>query len=93
VTGGKPIAVLLQSISGVIAINPLVPFYDIHGRKREVLLHIEHTLDLILPGIIAPAYHLRYNTGYQQHSARVSSLPPTLYSSRLTCNNEETMLN
>jgi hypothetical protein len=37
VTGGKPIAVLLQSISGVSAINPLVSFYDIHGGKREVL--------------------------------------------------------
>jgi hypothetical protein len=37
VTGGKSIAVLLQSISGVSAINPLVAFYDIHGRKREVL--------------------------------------------------------
>jgi hypothetical protein len=35
VTGGKPIAVLLQS--GVSAINPLVAFYDIHGGKREVL--------------------------------------------------------
>jgi hypothetical protein len=34
---GKPIAILLQSISGVSAINPLVPFYDIHGGKREVL--------------------------------------------------------
>jgi hypothetical protein len=29
--------VLLQSISGVSAINPLVAFYDIHGGKREVL--------------------------------------------------------
>jgi hypothetical protein len=37
VTGGKPIAILLQSISGVRAINPLVAFYDIHGGKREVL--------------------------------------------------------
>jgi hypothetical protein len=37
VTGGKPIAVLLQSISGVSAINPLVAFYVIHGGKREVL--------------------------------------------------------
>jgi hypothetical protein len=37
VTGGKPIAVLLQSISGISAMNPLVPFYDIHGGKREVL--------------------------------------------------------
>jgi hypothetical protein len=38
VTGGKHIAVLLQSISGVSAINPLVAFYDIRGGKREVLL-------------------------------------------------------
>jgi hypothetical protein len=37
VTDGKPIAVLLQSISGVSAKNPLVAFYDIHGGKREVL--------------------------------------------------------
>jgi hypothetical protein len=38
VTGRKPIAVLLQTISGVMAINPLIAFYDIHGGKREVLL-------------------------------------------------------
>jgi hypothetical protein len=37
VTGGKPIAVWLQSTWGVSAVNPLVVFYDIHGRKREVL--------------------------------------------------------
>jgi hypothetical protein len=37
VIGGKPIAVLLQCISDVSAINPLVAFYDIHGGKREVL--------------------------------------------------------
>jgi hypothetical protein len=37
VTGGKPIAVLLQSISGLGAINPLVAFYDIHGGKRDIL--------------------------------------------------------
>jgi hypothetical protein len=37
VTGGKPIAILLQSISGVSAIKTLVAFYDIHGGKREVL--------------------------------------------------------
>jgi hypothetical protein len=35
-TGGKPIAVWSQFISGVSA-NPLVAFYDIHGRKREVI--------------------------------------------------------
>jgi hypothetical protein len=37
VTGGKPITVLLQSISGVSAINPLVAFYGIDEGKREVL--------------------------------------------------------
>jgi hypothetical protein len=37
VTRGKPIAVFLQSVSGVSAVNPLVAFYDIHGGKREVL--------------------------------------------------------
>jgi hypothetical protein len=37
VTGGKAIAVLLLSISGISAINPLVAVYDIHGEKREVL--------------------------------------------------------
>jgi hypothetical protein len=34
VTGGKPIVVPSQSISSVNAINPLVAFYDIHGRNR-----------------------------------------------------------
>jgi hypothetical protein len=38
VTGGKPIAVLLQSISGESAINPLVAFYDTHGGKRGAIL-------------------------------------------------------
>jgi hypothetical protein len=37
VTGGKPIAVWSQSISGVNAINPIVALYNIHGRKRQVL--------------------------------------------------------
>jgi hypothetical protein len=37
VTSGKPIAILLQPISGVSAIYPLIAFYDIHGGKREVL--------------------------------------------------------
>jgi hypothetical protein len=43
VTGGKPFAVLLQSISGVSAINPLVAFYDIHGAKREVLFFLSRS--------------------------------------------------
>jgi hypothetical protein len=34
----NPITVLLQSISGVIAIKHLFAFYDIHRGKREVLL-------------------------------------------------------
>jgi hypothetical protein len=38
VTGGKPIAVFLHSISGVSAINPLAAFNDIHGGKRGVLI-------------------------------------------------------
>jgi hypothetical protein len=38
VTGGKPIAVLLQSILGVSAINPLVAFYDIHGGRIDTIL-------------------------------------------------------
>jgi hypothetical protein len=27
----------MQSISGVSAVNPLVAFYDMHGKKGEVL--------------------------------------------------------
>jgi hypothetical protein len=34
-TGGKPISVWLQYISGGEAVNPLVAFYYIYGRKRE----------------------------------------------------------
>jgi hypothetical protein len=37
VAGGKPITVWSQSFSDVNAMNPLVAFYDNHGRKREVL--------------------------------------------------------
>jgi hypothetical protein len=55
VPGGKPITILLQSISGVSAINSLVTFYDIHGGKREVLFFyfvpLHHTR-LTLQGII-----------------------------------------
>jgi hypothetical protein len=56
VTGGKPNAVLLQSISGVSVINPLVTFYDIHGGKREVLFFYfvpDTTRDLISLLLIA----------------------------------------
>jgi hypothetical protein len=37
VTGGLSIAVRPQPISGVSDVNPLVAFYDIQGRKKEVL--------------------------------------------------------
>jgi hypothetical protein len=36
VTGGKPIAVWSQSISGVNVIIPLVDLYDIHVKKWAV---------------------------------------------------------
>jgi hypothetical protein len=43
VTGGKPIVVWSQSISGAIAVplvvHPSVAFYDIHGRKGGVLVY------------------------------------------------------
>jgi hypothetical protein len=36
-TGGKAIPIRSQFISDMSAVNPLVAFYDIHGRKWEVL--------------------------------------------------------
>jgi hypothetical protein len=36
-TGGNPDAVSSQLITGSSAVNPLVTFYDIHGRIGEVL--------------------------------------------------------
>jgi hypothetical protein len=45
VTGGKPIAVLLQSISGVSDINPLVAFYDIHGGQVLFFYFFPDTTD------------------------------------------------
>jgi hypothetical protein len=38
VIGDKRITIWSQSISSVSAVNPLVAFYDIDGRKGEVLL-------------------------------------------------------
>jgi hypothetical protein len=39
-TGGKPNTVWSESFLGVLvcAINPLVAFYDIHGRNGEMLI-------------------------------------------------------
>jgi hypothetical protein len=62
VTGGKPIAVLLQSISGVSAIDPLVAFYDIHGGKREVLFFYfvpDTTRDMIISISECPGFKSR----------------------------------
>jgi hypothetical protein len=59
VTGGKPIAVLLQSISGVSAINPLVAFYDIRGGKREMLFfYFVSALIVFLNCLLILAYSL-----------------------------------
>jgi hypothetical protein len=57
VTGGKPIAVLLQYISGASAINPLDAFYDIHGGKRKVLFFYfvpDTTRNIIIPKDFTP---------------------------------------
>jgi hypothetical protein len=64
VTGGKPIAVLLQSISDVSATNPLVAFYDIHGGKREVLFFYLYCIYgplLVLLGVLYLHVQYRYN--------------------------------
>jgi hypothetical protein len=47
-TGDKPIAVLLQSISGVSVINPLVAFYDIQEGKIGAIL------------LFCPGHHTRH---------------------------------
>jgi hypothetical protein len=62
VTGGKPIAIWLQSISDGNAVNPLVAFYDIHERKRGAILLFWHyktigdnvgiSLDIVTLGIM-----------------------------------------
>jgi hypothetical protein len=55
VSGGKPIAVLLQSMSGVSAINPLVAFLR-HPRTKE-----RGAILLFCPGHhTRPPYHACY---------------------------------
>jgi hypothetical protein len=79
VTGGKPIAVLLQSISGVSAINPLVAFYDIQGGKREVLFFyfVPDTTQDILFDMILPIYLVLFSVYrfIMKDRKYVSSLP------------------
>jgi hypothetical protein len=48
--GGKPIAVWWKSLSGVNAVDPLVTFYDIRGRKGEVIIIIIRLLMFPLLG-------------------------------------------
>jgi hypothetical protein len=48
VTGGKPIAVLLQSISGVSAINPLVNNSKYEDIANKTLL--DYTLSIVIRG-------------------------------------------
>jgi hypothetical protein len=55
VTGGKPIAVL-QSISGVSAINPLVAFYD--TKERGAIL------------LFCPGHHTRQKKMYEVYLRR-----------------------
>jgi hypothetical protein len=59
-------AILLQSISDVSAINPLVAFYDIHGGKRAVLFFY------FVPDTTQDLKNLQcllcYNKNFQSHS-------------------------
>jgi hypothetical protein len=75
VTGGKPIAVLLQSISGVSAINPLVAFYDIHGGKREALFFyfVPDTTRDILNMVMVIGVQKSKQTGLLQSSLSVET--------------------
>jgi hypothetical protein len=63
VTGGKPIAVFLQSISGVSAINPVVAFYDIHGGTRGAILlfcpgrHTTQVYNILLLKLLGASLH------------------------------------
>jgi hypothetical protein len=67
VTGGKPIAVLLQSISGVSAINPLVAFYDIHGgRERCYTFILSRTPHETINQYLKQAFKALYQ-GYMFH--------------------------
>jgi hypothetical protein len=51
VTGGKPIAVVLQYISGVSAIIPLVAFYDVFRGKREAVVTGGKPMAVVLQSI------------------------------------------
>jgi hypothetical protein len=52
-TSGKPFALLLKSISGVSAINPLVAFCDIQKMRGAILL-------------FCPGHYTRLTTEHKQ---------------------------
>jgi hypothetical protein len=64
VTGSKPIAVFLHSISGVSAINPLVAFYDIHGGKEEVLFYCYVLTDETFHVSVYKKHYLSFSSVY-----------------------------
>jgi hypothetical protein len=73
VSGDKPIAVLLQVISGVSAINPLVAFYDNHGGKREVLFLYfvpDTTRDYELPRDKLIQFTINHEKNYKHDSGK-----------------------
>jgi hypothetical protein len=70
VTCGEPIA-LLQSISCVSAINPLVAFYDIHGRERcysFILSRPPHETSSSWDSVIMYYFHVTDGAGQRKVS-------------------------
>jgi hypothetical protein len=68
VTGGKPIAVLLQYISGGSAIIPLVAFYDIHEGKHSpctflLVCYVHHHQPINVPAAEVQAFLMDYTQG------------------------------
>jgi hypothetical protein len=59
---GKPIAALLQSISVVSAINPLVAFYDIHI-NTHIIPGYNHHQPINVPTAGAQAFLMDYPQG------------------------------
>jgi hypothetical protein len=81
VTGGKPIAVLLQTLLGGSAINPLVAFYDIHGGKREVLFFYfvpDTTRDTLRYVMMEMALTLKSTLGIKYNDGIASMLMTSL---------------
>jgi hypothetical protein len=76
VVSGSPIAIRSQSISGGNVVNPLVAFYDIHGRKREVLFYSSvpdttHTGNSVLFYLYLNYFYLIYTFSYFPFQTKV----------------------